>query len=215
MGWEHPGRAPGPVLKPSGSSSPTSLGSSCAGWSLPPPLSMPVGARRQPLGQGWARDSGGTHYGQAIVIALPWSPSLLCHFHHHCCAMVIVTAVSWSPSLLCQCHCHCCVMVTVIPVPVSLSLLCHVCHGYCHHCARVTVVTVSWSPLPSAIQSAHPSIPIPQTPTSIILILTLMSRPPAREPPWLHPNLTSLPSPPAPSRSPAVFGLALARPGRV
>lgn len=166
MGWEHPGRAPGPVLKPSGSSSPTSPGSSCAGWSLPPPLSVPVGAWHQPLGQRWARDSGGTHCGWAIVAAVPWSPSLLCHGHHHCCATVIITAVPWSLSLLCHDNCLCCAQ--------SLSLL---CQGHHHHC--VMVITAQCHPF-CASHHSHPSdthpYPLPPSSSSSSLCLGHLPR---------------------------------------
>lgn len=129
--------------------------------------------------------------------------SLLCCGHCHLCAMVSITAVPLSSSLLCHGHPHCCA--------VSLSLL---CHSHCHCCARVTILTVSRSLLPSAIHSVHPTIPISQTPTSI---------------PFLHhphvqatcpgatvaPSQSHIPAISPSSRSPAVFALAPARPGRV
>lgn len=138
------------------------------------------GARHQPLEQGWARD---THYGWAIchcwstvtVTAVPLSSSPLCHGHCHCCVMVTLVTVQY--------HCHCCATFTVTAVPGSPSSLCH-----SHYCP---VPSIPWiPPFPSL---RHP----PPSPSSIILILT--SGPPAQEPPWLHPNLTSLPSPPHPA----------------
>lgn len=85
VGWEHPGRAPGPVLKPSGSSSPTSLGSSRAG---PAPPSSPA-----------------LCHGHRHCCTTATSVPPLCHGHHHRCATL--TVVPWP----CLCHGHHCAMV--------------------------------------------------------------------------------------------------------